>query len=451
MQQQPHRHHTHLPVRSASGTLVRSSNSYGSSISCGSSSVGGGVRGTWGSLSSIGSPLLPPHPASGAAEGAPGAAAGPGDHPASSPFGAASMQHELPAGWGAALAAGSSTAASGADAERRTSIEVLRSPSGSFTRVRLAASAPAAAADEQTTLAGAEHSSPADSAGAVAAGSASAWSPAVNRGWSSPGRQVKSFGSTGPSSASSKPWSPSTAWGSTAPSGQQQLSATGSGGSSAGVRSMMLGGAGSAGGARAAWHSSSTLLAAGAPGRTYVVTNGAPAAHSSGGGDSAADASVAAAAALLGSSAGAAARPPGRNRSGPLPCLEESPAHTPGTSPEVAFSFMSALEGTLSSHAEQPAAAAGASGPPDQAGAATQQPRQPRERAAAGAAAGGRGGAGAQRGSSAGGDSASDATLSDVSCEALNLASGSFEFSQHPGHDGWSHDSPLLGQVLLPE
>lgn len=437
-----------------------------------------------------------------------------------SPFGAASSQQVLPTAASngplpAIAQTRSGNLADGASGGSEAScIEVLRMPSGSFTKVRLASSAPSAA-DTATCLAG-EHGSSGSLAAAAAAADAAAAASSSNaavlletagsgsgfRGWSSPGRQVKSFGSASAAEASRWPafgadehdpgnpllpgaapdWSSSRAWGAgnsgtmqrqlsgggvaralaaaadSAFNGASKQAATGGGsrGSTGGVRSMTVGAMGAAMGAAAAAGgdggtaapTSTTLLPSGsAAGRAYIVTNAGSSSSSSASQDAAA-ATAAAAAALLGTSSGGGERF-ARQRSGPLPTLQESPAHTPGTSPDVAVSFMACLsdlslqqqlaaqqQGLLQLGSSPGGGDSGDGGGqlPDLVVAAGQASRQ---RSA--------GVEGSRRSSSAGGDTASEGVSEGLS----SVSDATFEFSRHPGHD-WG-ESPLLGHVLSQE
>lgn len=367
---------------------LRASNSYGSSLSC-SSSIGGRQQSQ--SFSRAGSqPLassitgLMPDPVGFIS---PSAVQGSGSYCSGLPMttaGDSSPVLSMPG-------AGSSGGGNGSG-----SIEVLRMASGSFTKVRFAASAPAGAPGEQLSsavdsitdspvglMAGAAQHHAAGTVGLAAMlcdfsstqqcasqpqGSSAAWGTAGVKGWSSPGRHVIAFSSSAGSSdgaalrsstsmpgpatglnnsplpAAPRPaWSTSRAWGGKPAS--RKLSTSNNMFARANFTSPAAAGQGPPGPATSSTSSCSSSMG--------VASQGAPEAGStsSAGAEAGAvsvDAAAVAAGALLNSLPSTK-----RQRSAPLPTLQESPAPTPGSSPGVSLGFVAAYEETLARHKQQ--------------------------------------------------------------------------------------------------
>lgn len=377
---------------------LRASNSYSSPLSCSSTSWGQQLL-----LSPASSGALPAAAGVSLGASASAAAAATAGTGAQGSYGAFSRSGSLSGAATGGLQAFASAdgpldcALSGNNidsAQPSGSIEVKRMRSGSFTKVRYTASAPAAAPGEQlssvvdaitdgpgSVLAGSvQHSAAAglgnysnysmsggSSAGAVS--SSAPWGAAAVRGWSSPGRHVVAFSSSAGSSdgmalrsssmpgagsglnnsplpAAPKPaWSSSKAWSGKSAAkklnssnlfARTAVSAPGSdalsppGAAPAGVSSGSFG--------------AQLLQAAGASNSAGSAGSGLCAAEQ--GGIAAYDDAVACAVDSLLSGMPSTKR----QRSVLLPTLQESPCCTPGSSPAVSFGFVAAYEETLARH-----------------------------------------------------------------------------------------------------
>ena len=326
-----------------------------------------------------------------------GASAAAYDRPAGASFGSAATAGGLQAfasedGALAAVLPGSSSSTGGAD-NPSGSIQVMRMPgaSGSFTRVRFAASAPAAAPGEQlSTVADALTDSPVSllagsvqhsaagpvplltgygsyGRGTVAAGpavsSSAPWGTAAVKGWSSPSRHVVAFSSSAGSSGAAtgltnnsrlpalpKPaWSSSRAWSGKSPARKLNSSnlfareAVSTPGTATGVMALGTSAAAGCGGSmgfsalmtQEADASSSSAAAAGGAGMPDSSSSGPDGAPSTGD-----------------EQGPVSSRGVSRQRSAPLPTLQESPCCTPGSSP-VSSGFAAAYEQTLARHLGQ--------------------------------------------------------------------------------------------------
>jgi len=493
---------------------------YGSSLSC-SSSIGGMQQSQ--SLGRAGS-----QPLAGSTTGlvsdpvgliSPSAMQGPGSYCGGLPVtvaGDSSPVLSMPG-------AGSSGGGNGSG-----SIEVLRMASGSFTRVRFAASAPAGSPGEQLSsavdsitdspmglMAGAAQHHPAGTAGLAAIlcdysstqqcagqpqGSSGAWGTAAVKGWSSPERHVIAFSSSAGSSdaaalrsstsmpgpttglnnsplpAAPRPaWSSSRAWGGKAAS--RKLSTSNNLFARANFTSPTAAGQGLTGPASTSSSSSMGAASQGAPEPGSTSSAGAEA------GAVSVDAAAAAAGALLSSLPSTR-----RQRSAPLPTLQESPAPTPGSSPGVSIGFTAAYEETLARHnqaqqqqqqpqvmmlvpdsdepEEQPARLDSAIGIDvssslqqssrgEQAQLQQRQQGSFAEHSATGLVTQSLSAEASRRSTEDSGSGSgrctpgcsSEGVTTDGSEHSGNLPSDSFEFSRPQGGDAWDH-SPLLGKIL---